>query len=381
MGMVTSKDLQDFALNFDEIITRPLERAGYDKYNVFTVLNISRQELRHSDFLSFLFDSNRSGNLGRQFLKNFLVSLIQDGKASDLNSDDALYGNIDGVKVYREVPTKDGRIDLLIELQITKDDKKKVVIAIENKTDSDLHDNQLERYKKYLAEKYRNYIQIMLYLTPGKAESGYCEWKEIDYKFIYEVLDKIDTKSIDITLKILIEDYKKLIGSEFDMNNDKESELTKQALEIYRSKKDILDFIFKVKPEWRKETSKILCELLKQNGAKIVYENKDGIFVKCSKKDPANIMFTTKGIENFKNRYFQIDVETMCLYLVENLPNGHYKKPLLEHLVDSNKLEDFKNKFIDNPSEYQDECKAIIERIFKPETGAIEKEIAKLQVF
>ena len=73
--------------------------------------------------------------------------------------------------------------------------------------------------------------------------------------------------------------------------------------------------------------------------------------------------------------------QILCLQPKENLPNGHYKKPLLEHLVDSNKLEDFKNKFIDNPSEYQDECKAIIERIFKPETGAIEKEIAKFQVF
>lgn len=377
---ITSKDLQDFALNFDENITRPLERAGYDKYNVFTVLNISRQELRHSDFLAFLFDINRSGNLGRQFLKNFLVSLIEKNKASNLNRDDVLDGKIDGVNVYREVPTKDGRIDILIELEIKKDKRQKVVIAIENKTDSDLHDNQLEKYKKYLVARYEDYIKIMLYLTPNEAKSGYSEWKEIDYMLISEVLDNIDTNIIDSTLKILIEDYKKLIGSEFDMKNGKETALTKQALEIYVKHRNILDFIFDAKPDWRKETSEILCKLLEVSGAKIVKENKYGVLVENNKKDLANIMFTVKEIENNKNFFFQIGVEEMCLYFIQKLQGGLYKQHLSEHLVDSNKLEDFKNKFIEKPSEYQAECQAIIERIFKAGTGAIEKEIATLKI-
>ena len=69
----TEKELQVFALNFDNAVIRPLVRAGYDKYNVFDILNINRQELRHSDFLAFLLDPSKSGNIGHQFLRNFLT--------------------------------------------------------------------------------------------------------------------------------------------------------------------------------------------------------------------------------------------------------------------------------------------------------------------
>lgn len=377
---ITSKDLQDFALNFDKKITRPLVDAGYDKYNVFNILNISRQELRHSDFLSFLFDPNKSKDVGQQFLKNFLIMLIETNKASNLNNVDVLC-DIDNVNVYREMPVKNGRIDILIELEITKDKKQRVVIAIENKIDSEQHDNQLEKYKQYLINRYKDYIKIMLYLTPNKAKSGYNDWKEIDYNLICKALDKVDTSNIDSTLKILIEDYKKLIWSEFDMMNDEESELKKQALEIYFKNKNVLDFIFDAKPNWRRETSKILCELLKQNGAKIVYENKDRVLLESEKNDLANIMFTVKSIENYRNLFFQINVDEMCLYFVKMISNKRYEQHTSEHFVDANKLADFKNKFFDKPSEYKAECKAMIDGIFNPKTGVIEKEIATLKNF
>lgn len=379
---ITNKDLLDFALNFDENITRPLVNAGYDKYNVFNILNISRQELRHSDFLSFLFDPSKSGNLGQQFLQNFLILLAKDNKASTLNFFDTLYGNINNVKVYREMATKDGRIDILIQLELSKDKKQKVVIAIENKVDSDQHDNQLEKYKDYLFKEYKDYIKIMLYLTPNKAESGYDEWAEIDYDFIIKVLNRLDTNNIDNTLVTLIDDYKKLIRSEFDMMNDNESELKNQALEIYKRNRPILDFIYDMKPNWIKETSKILCSLLEQKGAKIVIENKDGILVESKKKDPVNIMFTISQIENYKTYYFQISVDELCLYFRKNSTQNQCP---MQRLVGNNKetekkIDEFKEYVIFDRSTLESECEAIIDKIFEKETGAISNALASLRV-
>ncbi len=379
---ITNEKLLDFALNFDENITRPLVNAGYDKYNVFNILNISRQELRHSDFLSFLFDPSKSGNLGQQFLKNFLILLAKENKASTLNFFDTLYGNINNVNVYREMAIKDGRIDILIQLELTKDKKQKVVIAIENKVDSDQHDNQLEKYKDYLFKEYKDYIKIMLYLTPNKAESGYNEWAEIDYEFVFKVLNRLETNNIDSTLATLIEDYKKLIRSEFDMINDNESELKKQALEIYKNNRQILDFIYNMKPNWIKETSKILCNLLEQKGAKIVIENKDGVLVESKKKDPVNIMFTISQIGNYKNFYFQISVDEMCLYFRKNSTQNQCPK---QRLVGNNKetekkIDEFKEYAVFDYSKLEAECEAIIDKIFEKETGSISKALATLKV-
>lgn len=379
---LTSKDLQDFALNFDKKVTNPLVNAGYDKYNVFNILNIRRQELRHSDFLSFLFDPSKSGNLGQQFLKNFLILLAKENKASTLNFFDTLYGNINNVNVYREMAIQNGRIDILIQLELTKDKKQKVVIAIENKVDSDQHDNQLERYKDYLLKEYKDYIKIMLYLTPRKVKSGYDEWAEIDYGFILDVLKRLDTNNIDNTLATLIDDYKKLIRSEFEMN-DNESKLKKAALEIYEQNRQILDFIFDNKPDWLRDASKIFCELLEQKGAKIVFENKDEVLVESKKKDPVNIMFTVSQIENYNDYYFQIDVDKLSLYLVKILKNNRYEKRLLEHFAGNSqetekKIKEYKANV--DCHALRIDCEKIIERIFEKEKGAISKALETLKV-
>ncbi|MDE7454272.1 MAG: PD-(D/E)XK nuclease family protein, partial [Clostridia bacterium] len=99
---VSEKELRDFSLNFENKITKPLLDAGLDRYNIFDILNISRQELRHSDFLAFLFDCNKSGEIGRQFLRNFLVVLASECSKADLNFFEMLYSNIDNVCVMRE---------------------------------------------------------------------------------------------------------------------------------------------------------------------------------------------------------------------------------------------------------------------------------------
>ena len=316
-SILTENELQDFALQFDNAIMRPLVNAGFAKYNVFDILNINRQELRHSDFLAFLLDPNKSGEIGLQFLRNFLTLLSKDIVPTKLDFFTMLYGNIENANVRREVAVQNGRIDILIELEITKDNKQNIVIAIENKVDTGEHDNQLGKYKEFLSsERYKDHVKVMLYLSPDKLEPSDNDWTAIDYEFVYTVLNRVDTETADNTIKTLVNDYKKTIRSEFNMTND--NELKQQAFEIYKKNRKILDFIYNSKPDWVKETAKIICELLEKKGATIVTENNKGMLVESKRKDTANIMFTTKDIVNYKGYYFQICVKDMLLLFIDD---------------------------------------------------------------
>lgn len=311
----TEKELQEFALQFDNEIARPLINAGFAKFNVFDILNINRQELRHSDFLAFLFNPNKSGEIGSQFLRNFLTLLAKE-IVPQLDFFNMLYGNIEKVNVNREVAVQNGRIDILIELEITKEKKQKLVIAIENKVDTGEHDNQLGKYKEFLSSgRYKDHIKVMLYLSPDKSEPSDNDWTAIDYEFIYTVLNRVDTETADNTNKTLVNDYKKTIRSEFNMTND--DELKRQAVEIYKKNRQVLDFIYNSKPDWVKETAKIIRAYLKEHGAELESDNQN-----------VNIVFRTKELSSYKG-YLQICIDEMSLLFINDTGKRICKKQWL----------------------------------------------------
>jgi hypothetical protein len=43
------------------------------RFNIFDALGTRRQELRHSDFLSYLLDPKKAHGLGSRFLRDFLL--------------------------------------------------------------------------------------------------------------------------------------------------------------------------------------------------------------------------------------------------------------------------------------------------------------------
>ena len=356
--------MQDFALQFDNEITRPLVNAGFAKFNVFDILNINRQELRHSDFLAFLLDPNKSGEIGLQFSRNFLAMLSKDIVPTKLNFFDMFYGNIEKIIVSREVAVKNGRIDILIELEIKKENRRNIVIVIENKVDTGEHDNQLGKYKEFLCERYKDHTKVMLYLSPDKSEPSDNDWTAIDYGFIYTVLNRIDTETADNTIKTLINDYKKTIRSEFNMTND--DELTRQAIEIYKKNRKVLDFIYDSKPDWVKETAKIICELLEQKGATIVTLNNKGALVENQKKDSANIMFSIKDIANYSGYYFQICVKDMLLLFIDDTGKRKCNQQWLfedcRHSIDAVKR--YQELVLFDIKRLKEDCAQMIERAF-----------------
>ena len=306
-------DLQDFALRFEGEIVKPLLSAGFErnKYNVFDILNIGRQELRHSDFLAFLMNPNRSGEVGQHFLRNFLALLSKENPALHLDFFKVFYGEFEKVIVRREYQ----KIDILVEIEIQNE---QYVFAIENKVDADeqMYDDgndksQLGKYKKAIDTEYNEHKRIYLFLSPNKRPPSESDWTPIDYNLIYSALCRLDLNTADNTVKILINDYKKMIMSQFEIEDNKE--LTKEALRIYSENKDIFDFIFDCRPNRVNKTAGIIREFLEKESSWIVFENK---------RQNTYITFTTKKLKELGlDIKFQIDVKNMILYFY--IVDGH----------------------------------------------------------
>lgn len=367
--------LQEFILTFENKVVLPLVTAGFDKYNIFDILNISRQELRHSDFLAFLLNPSQSGDIGQQFLRNFLATLSRDNPELKLDFLKIFYGNYEKVDISREVVVKGGRerIDILADIQLSD---QKIIIIIENKVDTDDHDNQLSKYKEYTNQnKFKDYKKILLYLTPDKSrptENGN-GWVLIDYKLIYSLLDMINITAADTTIRTLINDYKKMIRSEFQMENDEKERLT--AIEIYKQNRRVLDFIFECKPNWINETAKVIHSFLSSRG----------IQVKESQK--ACIEFRPNELPSSQTDVFiQINVGEMAMLLYKK-ENGKYKqigsKQWLfgdnDNRESTEAVKRYQEKLVFDPAELKADCEQMLKQAFGPD-GAISRCIATLKI-
>lgn len=378
---VNKQDLQNFVFDFNDKIVAKLEKAGFERnnYNVFDILNINRQELRHSDFLAFLLNPQKSGYVGEQFLRQFLVALAKDYFDTQLDFFDLFYGNFKNVVVRREYQN----IDILVDAAIAD---KNILLVIENKIDSgeQLYDDkkeagQLEKYKQIARCEYRNHIPLFLFLSPDRRPPSDDDWTAIDYGLIYDTLCKIDIGAADNTVKTLLTDYKKMIRSQFNMDADKE--LQDIAVQIYTNNKDIFDFIFNNRPNRINTTAKVIRECL--DSVDFVRFDKEKY-----KRQNVNIVFTTNELYDIcKSIYFQFSVDEMLLwaYIVDATPEEkraldiktdvRVKRLASIYLLDNkNKRENadcimrHEDLLLNNqPEEVKKELDAILQKFFAPD--------------
>ena len=111
--------------------------------NIFQILNISRTEIRHSNFLGWLLDPNGNHGLGKLFLLKFIREVATSEIATEIDELEISDLNFDNVEIRRE--WKD--IDLLILFDTT-------VVCVENKIDSKDHSNQLLKYKEIVKDNF-----------------------------------------------------------------------------------------------------------------------------------------------------------------------------------------------------------------------------------
>ena len=237
---------------------------GLKNPNIFQILRITKNEIRHSNFLSWLLDPNQSHKLGDIFLKRFLREVFSSDKFGEIDQIDVEGMDLSKVEIQREWKN----IDILIKLE-------NVVVCLENKVLSKEHSNQLKRYKEIIENQFPNHHQTYVYLTPeGTISENESEtYEPISYGFIVESLDRIISvygESLNEQVKNYIKDYITIIKREL-MGTDKLTELSKK---IYQNHKELFDFIIEHKPEFVDDIRLIIQEEILKRGWILGSENK-----------------------------------------------------------------------------------------------------------
>ena len=228
------------------------------------LLKISKNEIRHSNFLSWLLDPEGSHKLGDIFLKRFLREVFSSDKFFDIDQVDVEGMDLSKVEVLREWKN----IDVLIILS-------DVVVCIENKVYSKEHSNQLKRYKEIIENQFPKHKKTYVYLNPDgdSSESETEQFQPISYDFIVESLERIVSvfgESMNQNVKNYIKDYITTIKREI-MGTDQLTELSKK---IYQNHKELFDFIFEHKPDIVDNLNLIMKDELNKRGWLLGSENK-----------------------------------------------------------------------------------------------------------
>lgn len=263
---------------------------GLKNPNIFQILSISKNEIRHSNFLSWLLDPNQSHKLGDIFLKRFLREVFSSEKFDNIDQADVEGLNFSDVEVLREWKN----IDILIKLS-------DIVVCIENKVLSKEHTNQLKRYKNIVENEFPKQQKIFVFLTPDgyESEDENETYQSVSYEFIVNTLERVISlygESMNSQVKNYTKDYITIIKREL-MGTDKLTELSKK---IYSNHKELFDFIYDHKPDILDDFRLVFEDEIKKRG---------WVMGSCSR---TNIRFSSDKV--FELTY------------INNIPNGWRNK-------------------------------------------------------
>ena len=285
-------DTTQLKLHYDNLLKdEDFDRLdlGLKNPNIFQILRITKNEIRHSNFLSWLLDPNESHKLGDIFLKRFLREVFSSEKFDQIDQIDVEGMDLSKVEIEREWKN----IDILIKLE-------NVVVCIENKVLSKEHSNQLKRYKEIIENQFPNHDKTFVYLNPEgyDSENESETYEPISYEFIVESLERIVSvygESLNEQVKNYLKDYITIIKRNL-MGTDKLTELSKK---IYQNHKELFDFINEHKPDLSDEMGDILKNVIKSRGLIVGSSSKKR--VRFTTKEISELTYINKNSNGWKN--------------------------------------------------------------------------------
>jgi hypothetical protein len=254
-------------------------------FNIFNVLGVQHREIRHSNFLGWLFDPNESHRFGDAILIELLkhIGVVDSANRSELIG--LLNKNLTATKVYRESVHN---IDILIV-----NESLGFIITIENKIYSGYSQHQLAKYFDYVEQQYSHLkTRVYLTLTPLKSDKHLDinkgnMYTNINYEDIVSILKDnkplIDTAAP--TVKESINQYISMVQKDITKTS-KEIVLAK---EIYKNYKKEIDFIIRNQEDFAVYKNDIL-EFIRSGGLEgfiisTELEKKNTLFLLPDNKD------------------------------------------------------------------------------------------------
>ena len=154
-----------------------------------------------------------------------------------------------------------GSLDILI-----LDEDHQNLIAIENKTFSQEHSNQLTRYRRALAQKYPDFARHHIFLSPGGLppylERDREHWRPASYVVIHNAIQEtLETGVADLDANALLQIYATTIRR----NVMPETNVDLQARRIYLEHWEAIERIVAKRPDWIAETKPMIREAVAQH--------------------------------------------------------------------------------------------------------------------
>lgn len=278
-----------------------------DDFNIFTALDIVNNEIRHSNFLSWLLNPKGSHGLGDNFLIPFLKNI--SFKASSLGMEglsivDIDLWNLNDAEILREWRN----IDILIRC-----DNQKFICVIENKIYSKEHSEQLQRYKDIINMEYPDYKKLFVYLTvegdiPSESES-YIPLSYSDIVPLIEHIIESKKNKLGSDILVFISHYNEMLRR-YIM---KDSEIQEICRKIYKRHKKALDLIFEYKPDRLLEIHDCLVDII-QKDPDLILEDSSKLFIRFI---PESLDFIPKRGSGWTSK-----IKRILLFELNNNPNG-----------------------------------------------------------
>ena len=156
----------------------------------------------------------------------------------------------------RDVDEQWGYLDILI---LDRDHQN--LIAIENKTLSQEHSNQLTRYHRALVDAYPDFTRHHIFLSPAglppNLEQDRKHWQPASYSVIHNAIQGILENDVaEPNANALLQIY----ATTLRRNVLPDTSIDRQARRIYLENREALDRILANKPNWIEETKPMLKE-------------------------------------------------------------------------------------------------------------------------
>ena len=304
------------------------------QFNIFEALCAIRQEVRHSDFLSFLLNPQETHGLGDYFVRKFLQEVV-----SGVDYDQLLFTIIDldiwdlaDFKVKREWHSID--IILLSE-------NLKLAVIIENKVFSNEHGDQLRRYYRIVNREYPTWRKLGVYLTPDGDIPSDVRYFPISYQLIATILEDIIQKrrsSLGPDVLTLIEHYVAMLRRHIVSG----SRIEELCQKIYRKHQKALDMIYEYRPDLQSDIFSFLVEFIENNDSiTLDYSTKSSIRFYPSSWSNSQVLTQGEGWTDSKHILifeFRNSPDSLKLSLIIGPGDNQIRKKIYELVLTNNNL-------------------------------------------
>lgn len=237
----------------------------------FEAIGMVRQEIRHSNFLSYIMDPNRPHSFGSDFLLGFLKIIADE----NIDTDSLILKDARILREWRN-------IDILIELP-SSSDVKSLVVAVELKIDAVESDAQLSKYKDIIEREYSSdkWDHSFVFLTKdghSAREENQQHWSAVNLETVIAGFEKIaETNSFEGQSFDLAQSYFKMLRRHILPNK----ELEKLVSDIWKDHKEALGILCEHRPDYlgsiyKELKSRNMAEKFSESGFTIC-EEKSGI--------------------------------------------------------------------------------------------------------